>query len=357
VPLEVDKDGDSDDSLGSSSGEAGEAGAGSTGISPHLAKLNYDLDVEQKKVESERKRAGGEPESPGPAGGESDEKRLERLRDKRDKKVSVTVLDPTEVINKKLAGAISQARVAHNLAAASMKLSERELDRIAKESLKVVSNKGMDWASWQTKIKDLRELQFHENLIEFRTVKKGDKEVSYVETQILNIVPHGKTVYMRMQKPEDRQELQKKILPLLAKLDCHLMTPSSDSKECMLSPSRACYKFVTKNLLKDQVKGHFFTEGPEDLTKPHWSLSFDGEVLIKCVTEPYSEWEGMVSRIRLLNPMPLYGKNLDLEALIKAVREDMGRFAPQYPFELIFVYAKGPLSVAPAKGKGKGKSK
>ena len=68
-------------------------------------------------------------------------------------------------------------------------------------------------------------------------------------------------------------------------------------------------------------------------------------------------WEGMVSRIKLLNPMTLYGKALDLEALIRAVREDMGRFAPHYPFELIFVYAKGPLSAAPAKGKGKGKSK
>ena len=140
-----------------------EAGAGSTGISPHLAKLSADLEAESKKVEAERKRAGGEPEQPAPGGGESDEKRLEKLREKRDKKTSVTVLDPTEAINKKLAGAISQARVAHNLAAASMKLSERELDRIAKESLKVVSNKGMDWASWQTQIKDLRELQFRKS--------------------------------------------------------------------------------------------------------------------------------------------------------------------------------------------------
>ena len=140
-------------------------------------------------------------------------------------------------------------------------------------------------------------------------------------------------------------------------IECHLMTPASDSKECMLSASRACYKFVPENLQKGQVKGHVFTEGPEDIAKPHWSLSCDGEVLIKCVTEPYSEWEGMVSRIRLLNPMTLYGKTLGLAALIQAVREDMGRFAPYYPFELIFVYAKGPLSAAPANGKGKGTSK
>ena len=257
MPLEVDREGpgseESEESESTGTGKgtgsgSGKSGVVSTGISPSLEKLNMDfqkkLDDENRKIEEDRKRAS-EPE-PGEGEGMSEGARTESIRRRRDAKKNVEVLDPTELINKQIAGALAHAKNAFDLAASNMKLTERELDRTAKESLKIVSNKGMDWAQWQNKIKALRELQFHEDMIDFREVTKGGKSTTHVECKILSITPHGKTVYMRMAKPEDRKELEKKLAPLLSHEGCHLMTPSSDSKECMLSASRACYKYLTK---------------------------------------------------------------------------------------------------------------
>jgi len=350
--------------------ETDEAGAspGPTGATPEMNKLGVsvqrEIDKEGRTIEAEIKRtaqinaipeefniAKDEQET------ESDRARLERLKKKRNEETQDTKPRSEMLVEQRVELAITQAKSALQLAQTTMKLTERELDRIAKESLKVVSNKGMDYTAWQEKIKQVREIQFHEDMLDIREVKKGDKTVPFAELKILNIVPHGKNLLLHMAKPETRQELVGKLVPLLTRIDCHLMTPSSESKETMCAPSRAAYKFITKGLKRDDIKGQIFTSGPEDLTVPCWSISFAGEMLVRCDTEQHSSTGGLVSRIRLLKDMTIYGKQVDLEAMIRSMFEDVGRYAPHYPWEMTFVYAKGPLKTAPGKGKGKGKDK
>ena len=198
-------------------------------------------------------------------------------------------------------------------------------------------------------------MQYHEDLIDIIDVDKGGKKHQHVESKICQVIPHGRSVYLKMAHPDDRLKLVEILKPHLTRLETHLMTPSAESGEMMRSPSRAMYKMLTTGLSRDDIKGNFFTSGPSDVSAPSWSISFKNEVVVRCDTEAHSAAGGeIVSRIRLLKMMKLGSRPVDLE-IIKGVRENIKRYAPSYPFPLIFVVINGPLDVAVGKGKGKGK--
>ena len=287
---------------------------------------------------------------------EAEELRLERLKkEKKERDKGVSFVDDAKN-TQDVKASLAAAKSAMSLAQATMRMTEKELDRLAKESLKVVSNKSMAYELWLPLTKKIRDLQYHEDLVDIISVEKGGKTFPHVESKIQQVVPHGRSVYLKMAHPDDRLKLVEILKPHLLKFEIHLMTPSAESGEMMRSPSRAMYKMLTTGLSRGDIKGNCFTSGPSDVSAPPWSISFKNEVVARCDTEAYAAAGGeIVSRIRLLKMMKLGTRPVDLEEIIKGVKEGVKRYAPSYPFPLFFVTCNGPLEVAVGKGKGKGK--
>ena len=160
----------------------------------------------------------------------------------------------------------------------------------------------------------IRELITHEDMIEVRTISKDGTNFKVPQPLIMQGVVHGITMYFKMYEPERRKDIEKKLGPLIAKLDCHFMVPSSESGETFRAPCKNAYKYLVRGLKPDQVKGQFYTSGPMDISAPCWSIEYQNVVVIRCDTEPYAgPGSEIVSRIKIAGDLKIAGKAVDLE--------------------------------------------
>ena len=132
-----------------------------------------------------------------------------------------------------------------------------------------------------------------------------------------------------MYEPERRRDIEKILGPLISKLDCHFMVPSSESAETFRAPCKNAYKFLVRGLKPDQVKGQFYTSGPIGLSTPCWSIEYQHIVVVRCDTEPYAgPGTEIVSRLKIVEDLKNTGKAIDLELMFRTIKENTLRYCP-----------------------------